>query len=145
MCVLFFHLLRAPTIAGRKVMDDIEGFKLYLTVAETERMNLEDAPDMSTDLFERYLPYAIGLGVEKPWSRALEAHLARVAPEMEGRTYHPTWYHGSSWDSSRLDAATAGLASAIAGSVASSMPSSSGSGGGGSSGGGGGGGGGGGW
>ena len=147
MCVLFFHLLRAPTIAGRKVMDDIEGFKLYLTVAESERMNLADAPDMSTELFERYLPYAIGLSVEKPWSRALEAHLARVAPEDAGRTYHPSWYHGSSWDSSRLDAATAGLASAIAGSVASSMPSSSGSGsgGGGSSGGGGGGGGGGGW
>lgn len=148
MCVLFFHLLRAPTIAGRKVMDDIEGFKLYLTVAETERMNLVDAPDMSTELFENYLPFAIGLGVEKPWSKALSAHLARVMPEGDGRGYQPSWYHGSSWDSGRIDTATAGLASAIAGSVASSMPSSSGSsgsGGGGSSGGGGGGGGGGGW
>src|SRR5690606_35745609 len=135
--------LRAPTIAGRKVMDEIEGFKLYLTVAEAERMNLAEAPDMSTDLFERYLPHAIGLGVEKPWSQAFAAHLARVVPDAADRAgYYPTWYHGSSWDSGRIAAATSGLASSIAGSVASSMPSSSGSGstGGGSSGGGGGGG-----
>ena len=43
MNVLMFHLLRAPTIAGRKLLDRIEGFKLYLSVAEAERMNLVGA------------------------------------------------------------------------------------------------------
>ena len=31
---LFYHLLKAPTLSGRKIMDQIEGFKLYLSVAE---------------------------------------------------------------------------------------------------------------
>ncbi len=30
----FYDLLKAPTRLGRKVMDRIEGFKLYLSVAE---------------------------------------------------------------------------------------------------------------
>jgi len=145
MNVAFFFLLRAPTLAGRTVMDHIEGFKLYLTIAEAERMNLQDAPDMTTELYETYLPFAIGLGVEKPWSNAFTSHMARIAPDVKTQGYHPAWYSGRSFDSSNLGAATSGIAASIASSTASAMPSSSGSGGGGFSGGGGGGGGGGGW
>ncbi len=32
--VLFYHLMKAPTIKGRSVMDQIEGLKLYLSIAE---------------------------------------------------------------------------------------------------------------
>ena len=32
--VLFYYLLKAPTFTGRRLMDRIEGFKLYLSVAE---------------------------------------------------------------------------------------------------------------
>ncbi|MCG8446570.1 MAG: DUF2207 domain-containing protein [Hyphomicrobiales bacterium] len=144
--VLFFVLLTAPTQAGRKLMDDIEGFKMYLSVAEAERMNMAGAPDFSTDLFERYLPYAIGLGVEKPWSEALAAHLARAG--IAESSYQPGFYHGSDWNSGNLTRSASAIGSSIGSSMTSAMPtpkSSSGSGGGGFSGGGGGGGGGGGW
>ena len=144
--VLFFFLLTAPTQAGRKLMDDIEGFKMYLSVAEAERMNMAGAPDFSTDLFERYLPYAIGLGVEKPWSEALAAHLARAG--IAESSYQPGFYHGSDWNSGNLTRSASAIGSSIGSSMTSAMPtpkSSSGSGGGGFSGGGGGGGGGGGW
>lgn len=146
MNVAFFHLLKAPTTAGARLMEDIEGFKLYLSVAEKERLNMADAPDMSTELYERYLPYAIALGVEKPWSRAFAAHIARVKPG-DAAGYHPHWYSGRSFDAGRLDTATSAIASSVAASAAAAMPSSSSSGstGGGFSGGGGGGGGGGGW
>ncbi len=30
---------KAPSVAGRKVMDEIEGFRLYLGVAEEDRLN----------------------------------------------------------------------------------------------------------
>jgi uncharacterized membrane protein YgcG len=145
--VTFFHLLRAPTIVGRKVMDEIEGFRLYLSVAEAEWMNMRSpqgamAPEMSADLFEAYLPYAVALGVEKPWSDAFQSHMARIMPGRDpGTAYRPTWYHGN-WSSRSLERATTAMVSSISSSVAASMPSSSGSGGGGSSGGGGGGGGG---
>jgi uncharacterized membrane protein YgcG len=143
--VTFFHLLRAPTIVGRKVMDEIEGFGLYLSVAEAEWMNMPKAPEMSADLFEQYLPYAVALGVEKPWSDAFEGHLRRIMPDDAARrAYRPRWYHGD-WSSRSLGRATSGMVSSLSSSMTAAMPSSSGSGGGGSSGGGGGGGGGGGW
>ncbi len=147
--VAFVHLMRAPTILGRQVMDEIEGFKMYLTVAEVERMNMVEAPDVSEEIFEKYLPYAIGLGVEKPWSGAFESYLAKtIAPGDGHSSYHPRWHSGSAnWSPSSLAATTSGLVGAVsAGMAVASPPSSSGSsGGGGFSGGGGGGGGGGGW
>jgi uncharacterized membrane protein YgcG len=143
--VAFFHLLRAPTIVGRKIMDEIEGFRLYLSVAEAEWMNMR-APEMTAELFETYLPYAVALGVEKPWSDAFQDHMARIMPDREpGSTYRPDWYRGN-WSSGSLGRATSAMVSSISSSMSAAMPSSSsGSGGGGSSGGGGGGGGGGGW
>ncbi|MEM6586682.1 MAG: DUF2207 domain-containing protein, partial [Pseudomonadota bacterium] len=56
-------LLFAPTPEGQALMDEIEGFRLYLSVAEKDRLNMIDAPDFSLELFERFLPYAIALGV----------------------------------------------------------------------------------
>ena len=140
-------LLGAPTQIGAKVLADIKGFKLYLETAETNRLNLRDAPKMSEELFERFLPYAAGLGVEKPWSEAWAAHLSRIDPGREN-DYQPQWYHGNSWSPGNIGAAAAASVAAVSAAMASSMPqpkSSSGSSGGGFSGGGGGGGGGGGW
>src|SRR5690606_2815514 len=79
LTVVFAVLMRAPTIQGRKVMDQIEGFKLYLETAEKERLNIVGEPPMTVDRFERILPYAIALGVEKPWSDHFEGELARNA------------------------------------------------------------------
>lgn len=145
--VLMLYLLGAPTARGAEMLPRIEGFKLYLETAEVNRLNMRDAPEMSEDLFERYLPYAAGLGVEEPWSEAWAAHLRRVAPERAD-DYHPAWYHGRSWSSGGIGAATAASVAAVSSAMASAMPEpkgSSGSSGGGFSGGGGGGGGGGGW
>ena len=143
---VFAILMFAPTPEGQELMDEIEGFRLYLSVAEAERMNMTDAPDFSLELFERFLPYAIALGVEKPWSEALEEHLDRMTPS-ERSSYQPRYYSGRSFDSGAVAASTVAIASTIGSAYAASMPKSSGSsgGGGGSSGGGGGGGGGGGW
>jgi uncharacterized membrane protein len=135
-------------------MDQIDGLKMYLETAEANRLNLEGEPPMTVERFERLLPFAIALGVEKPWSDHFEAELKRNAvADAPGGTYHPAWYHGSDWSSSRggfanaVNAATSGMAAAMiaAQPVSSTSSGFSGAGGGGSSGGGGGGGGGGGW
>ena len=140
--IVFLHLLRAPTTVGRKVMDEIEGFRLYLSVAEAEWMNMPKAPEMSEQLFEAYLPYAVALGVEKPWSDAFESYLKQTMPDSDRNSaYRSDWYSGSSWSGRTLGRATSGMVSSLSSSMAAAMPSqsSSGSGGGGSSGGGGGG------
>jgi uncharacterized membrane protein YgcG len=139
---VFFFLLRAPTQAGRELLDKIEGFRMYLATAEEERLNILNPPQRTPDLFERYLPYALALDCSNQWSSKFTAVLAAAGIAA------PAWYIGRNWDATHPASFASNLGSSLASSVAaSSSPpgSSSGSGGGGSSGGGGGGGGGGGW
>lgn len=146
--VVFAILMRAPTVQGRKVMDKIEGFRMYLETAEKERLNFQDEPEMSVSRFEQILPYAMALGVEKPWTERFEADLARHAVRGlgPGQAYHPVWYSGTHMPSGSWGNQVAAIGTGLSAAMISAQPaSSSGSGGGGSSGGGGGGGGGGGW
>lgn len=141
--VIFFYLLKAPTVSGREIMDKIEGFKLFFTT--TERYRIEKmVPTDTPECYEKYLPYAIALDLENEWNTLFDNVLrqANIAPTA----YQPSWYRGSPLTRSSATLPVllgAGLASSIA--SASTFSSSSASGGGGSSGGGGGGGGGGGW
>ena len=141
--LLFHYLLKAPTSAGRDLLDKIEGFRMFLQSVDGERLNRLTPPDKTPELFEKYLPYAVALDCEQAWTQQFSAVL-----ENARRTagYSPTWYSGGQ------PLGTAAFASSFGGSfssaiaAASSAPgTSSGGGGGGSSGGGGGGGGGGGW
>jgi uncharacterized membrane protein len=148
---LFSYLMKAPTLRGRKVMDRIEGFKMYLTVAEAEDLQRIEgiagaSPQQTPELFEQYLPFAVALDVEQPWADQFESLLAKISLE-QGGSYRPGWYNGSRRVSS-FGSFTTGLTGALGTAISSSSTapgSSSGGGGGGSSGGGGGGGGGGGW
>ena len=151
---VFHFLMKAPTRSGRKALDVIAGFREYLSVAEEDRLNLENPPERTPELFERFLPYALALGVEQKWSEKFDDVLSAAGKVQGEQNYRPSFYTGGS---SGLERALTGAAigSAIGGALAASSvaPSSSGSssgssgggGGGGSSGGGGGGGGGGGW
>jgi len=142
---IFYHLMKAPTHYGRRVMDHIEGFKLYLSVAEKEGLNRRNPPEKTPALFEKFLPYALALDVENEWSEQFADVLARAQIE-DG--YSPGWYSGRSWQGKGFSGLGSSLGSSFATTISSSSSppgSSSGSGGGGSSGGGGGGGGGGGW
>jgi uncharacterized membrane protein len=140
-----FWWIAAPTKEGRAVLDRIAGFKQYLSITERERLDRMHPPEDTPELFERYLPFAIALGVENRWAARFASVLAAAAASgQQGMA----WYSGnqSPWSDPGgfVDDVGSSLTSAV--SSASTAPgSSSGSGGGGSSGGGGGGGGGGGW
>lgn len=148
LIILFFHLIKAPTVMGRKSMDQIEGLRLYLEVAEKERFNLLNAPEKTPELFEKLLPYAIALDVENEWGEQFEDIISKA---IEEGTYQPSWYTGSDINSfSNTSSFSNSLGRSFTNSVSSASvspqsSSSSGSSGGGFSGGGGGGGGGGGW
>ncbi|HSE29872.1 MAG TPA: DUF2207 domain-containing protein [Candidatus Saccharimonadales bacterium] len=138
----------ARTALGVEKRDHLLGLKMYMQLAEAERIKVLQSPQgtltekVNVDdkkqlvkLYERLLPYAMLFGIEKEWAKQL-AHLY----EQE-----PSWYSGSTTFNSVVFAST--LSSFESASAASfAPPSSGGSGGsGGFSGGGGGGGGGGGW
>ena len=140
----FAFIMKRPTVHGRRLLDELMGFRDYLEVAEKDELNLRNPPEKTPALFERYLPYALALGVDQPWAERFAAVLASVRGP-DGEAYRPGWYHGT-WRSSSALASdlSGGFNTALSQSV-SPPGSSSGSGGGGFSGGGGGGGGGGGW
>lgn len=143
--LLFLEVLKAPTLLGRRVLDAIEGFKLYLSVAEQDRLDWAHEPERTPELFEKFLPYAIALDVETRWGEKFADVLEKAAA---AGTYQPRWYAGRHFTPGRFGNFPAALGSALVGAVAAAAHApgtSSGFGGGGSSGGGGGGGGGGGW
>jgi hypothetical protein len=143
--VIFYHLLRAPTEKGRRLLDQIEGFRLYLSTAEEERLKVLHPPEKTPELFERYLPYALALDCENEWNAKFAAVLAAAAAAGAAG---PAWYSGRHWDAGRSGGFTESLGRSLAASAAAASTApgrASGSRGGGSSGGGGGGGGGSGW
>lgn len=157
--VLFYHLLERPTLEGRRVLDEAEGFQQFLTSTEEDRIQRLQPADGPLQLFERFLPWAIALGVESQWAERFESVLAveSSAPAGSGSghtSFSASRSTGLGWYSGAGATSLAGLSGSLGSSLSSSLssssaaPSSSGSGGssgGGSSGGGGGGGGGGGW
>jgi uncharacterized membrane protein YgcG len=143
---LFYEWLKAPTRAGRKLLDKLEGFREYLDIAEQDEMNLKNPPDKTPQLFEDFLPFAMALDVEQHWADRFSEVFMRLAEQ--GQTYQPAWYHGSHWQLTEPVGFANVMGSVVSSAIASSSTapgSSSGTGGGGFSGGGGGGGGGGGW
>ena len=151
MNILFIFLMPAPTKKGQKIKSEIEGFKLYLEMAEKQQLNARkdvlsgQEPPMTKDRYEAFLPYAVALDVEKPWTKYFET----VLPE-EAKNYSPSWGHVSGRNFGSIGGINRALESNLNSGVSRAMPQSSSSsggssGGGGFSGGGGGGGGGGGW
>ncbi|MCX6083898.1 MAG: DUF2207 domain-containing protein [Caldiserica bacterium] len=152
--VVFFRLLRAYTPQGRRLLDQIDGFRMYLSVAEKDRLNMLTPVDHTPETFERYLPYALALDVDQQWSENFADVLERT--DASGQpTYQPVWFSGETLRSTSFSTLGSSLSGAFASAIAASSVApgkSSGfsgggghSSGGGSSGGGGGGGGGGGW
>jgi len=142
---LFADLVEAPTPEGRKLLDEIEGLKLYLSVAERDELASMQGPGsppaLDAERYEALLPYAVALDVEEAWTRKFTAAVGAAA--AAAATARMVWYHGANTGDlgGLVKAVSSGLSSSIA-SASTPPGSTSGGGGGGFSGGGGGGGGG---
>src|SRR5581483_4022998 len=95
MAAAFYHFSSARTAAGVRAKEHILGLKLYLQVAEKERiqklqspdapyMQSQPAPEKTVELFEKLLPYAMVLGVEEAWAKQFASIY----------TNPPDWYTG---------------------------------------------------
>ncbi|MBI5634722.1 MAG: DUF2207 domain-containing protein [Nitrospirae bacterium] len=73
--VVFIFLLRAPTELGRKALDEIEGFRIFLARAEGDRLDRLHPPEKTPALFQAYMPYALALGVENRWSEQFSGEI----------------------------------------------------------------------
>ncbi len=69
---VFSPLMSKRTEKGVAAKEHILGLKNYLNVAEKDRINFHNAPEKNPDIFEKYLPFAMALGVEKEWAKQFE-------------------------------------------------------------------------
>ena len=74
--LVFYRLLKAPTPLGRQTLDHIEGFRMFLTAVEQDRLDRMAPPEKTPELFERYLPYAMALDVEHRWAAQFQRGLS---------------------------------------------------------------------
>ena len=128
LILIFGNVMPKKTKKGVKAREKILGLKMYLEVAEKDRINFHNAPEKRPEVFEELLPFAIVLGVEKKWAKQFEG----VYQES------PNWYSAQSARNFSALALADSLNSfqSQADSTLASMPSSASSGGSGFSGGG---------
>jgi uncharacterized membrane protein len=80
----FGWFMPAHTEQGARALEGVLGFEDFLVHVEAGRFNtMIKTPQM----FEKFLPFAMALGVEKNWSKAFQGIL----------TQPPEWYRGSSY------------------------------------------------
>ncbi len=80
--VWFGRFMPARTQHGTKALEGVLGFEEFLTRVEADRF---DRVVKTPELFEKFLPYAMALGVEKNWARAFESIVMTA----------PAWYRGT--------------------------------------------------
>ena len=78
--LVFGSLMTAKTLKGVRTVVEIKGFREFMNRVEAERLKT-----MPPDTFEKFLPYAMALGVEKHWAHAFQGIVQNP----------PTWYTGS--------------------------------------------------
>ena len=112
----FGWLMPARTALGTSVLADVLGFAEFLKRVERDRMQ---RVALTPDMFDRFLPYAIALGIEGTWAKAF----ADIYKEP------PDWYHGSSAEgfrpgsfSTQSFASSLGDMSSAAGAAMASAP-----------------------
>jgi len=134
---LYNYLIKKPTVEKLDLKSRIQGYQMYLQMAEKDRLNLLNPPDMTPQLFEAALPFAFALGIEHQWSEIFKSILetAQYRPEWNNST-DPTYFSNDFGNT---------FSKNVRSSATKPQESGGGSGGGGFSGGGGGGGGVGGW
>ncbi len=111
----FGWFMPARTYKGARALEGVLGFEEFLGRVESDRLGrVVKTPEM----FEKFLPYAMALGVEKNWARAF----ADIYKEP------PQWYQGSSFPNFYLGSFVSDLGhmSTQAASVMTSAPRSSG-------------------
>ena len=77
---LFGRQLTATSLKGARTRVQILGFQEFMNRVDSDRLKR-----MPPDTFEKFLPYAMALGVEHRWAKAFEGIVQNP----------PTWYQGT--------------------------------------------------
>ena len=73
------RLAHQLTPQGLAALAKILGFRAFLQLTEKDQLQRLNASELQPDMFEKFLPYAMVLGVEDTWARKFEG-IYRTAP-----------------------------------------------------------------
>jgi uncharacterized membrane protein len=85
----FGWFMPARTVSGTRTLEGVLGFEDFLAHVESDRFNrMIKTPQM----FERFLPFAMALGVENNWSKAFQGIMTQPPGWYRGGSYGPSFY-----------------------------------------------------
>jgi hypothetical protein len=76
--VVFHQLCEAPTAAGRKVLEELKGFRTFVGRADADRLNRENSPGLTPGTLEANSAYAVALNVERGWGEEFTTNLLQL-------------------------------------------------------------------
>jgi len=86
---LFGWFMPARTQAGACALEGVLGFEDFLAHVDSDRFNrMIKTPEM----FEKFLPFAMALGVEKNWSKAFQGIYTQPPDWYQGGSFGPNFY-----------------------------------------------------
>lgn len=91
--ILYLYLIVRPGKTLLQLQADIEGLKMYISLAEEKQMQYFNPPKVTPEVFEQLLPYAIALKTEKVWGDKFEKTLLQSMQSID--SYAPVWYYGA--------------------------------------------------
>lgn len=119
---VMYHWIQVSTATGRQLLDHLLGFRLHLSAGEKANPNLQHPLPRTPQMFEKFLPYAVALGVERQWAEPFATTLSSRTRRDPGSApqsgpYWPNWYNGADWNT----LGTAGFAQSLAGGLSSAI------------------------
>jgi uncharacterized membrane protein YgcG len=85
----FGWFMPAHTEQGARALEGVLGFEDFLVHVESDRFN---RTIKTPEMFEKFLPFAMALGVEKNWSKAFQGILKEPPQWYRGSSYGPNFY-----------------------------------------------------
>ena len=80
---------------GQIMQNQLEGFKEFLSSQKDYIEGVEMSLPEKFNMYEKFLPYAIALGVEPSWSTKFKSVYSQLTAEQQAQAQ--SWYVGSSY------------------------------------------------
>ena len=80
--IIFGRIMTAKSLAGAQTWVQVKGFQEFMNRVDADRLRR-----MPPDTFEKFLAFAMALGVEEQWAKAFAGIMQQP----------PTWYTGPSY------------------------------------------------
>lgn len=68
LIIIFRYQMRSMTPLGAQMVEDLEGFRRFLGNTNRDRFANMNPPEITADLYNRYMAYAYVLGVQEHWT-----------------------------------------------------------------------------